>query len=173
MKVISSDIPHKSEAGGIRTNLTNLEDIKEAWYKINESIKSYDINAHIEGYLICKQINTSIEFIIGAVNDEIFGPVIMFGLGGIYTEIFNDVAFGICPIDRRYLKKMMKDIRGYPLLQGIRGQEPVNLDLLIDLMMKLSKLMMDRTDISEVDLNPVRIDNNKAIVLDVKIFSAS
>jgi acyl-CoA synthetase (NDP forming) len=125
--------------------------------------------AAITGVLVCKQAAKGVEVIIGALEDPVFGPTLMFGLGGIFTELMRDVAFRIAPIERLDAEEMVKEIKGYPVLTGLRGQPGCDVNRLIDLLMAVSKMVTEKTDIKELDLNPVRLFERGLMVLDVRL----
>jgi acyl-CoA synthetase (NDP forming) len=119
--------------------------------------------------LVCKQAKKGIEVIVGAMEDPIFGTMIMFGLGGIFTEVLGDVAFRIAPIERLDAEEMIKEIKGYPILTGVRRRSKCDVNQLINLLMNVSKLVTERKDLKELDLNPVRLFTDSLAVLDVRM----
>ena len=123
----------------------------------------------VRGALVCRQADPGIEVIVGALKDPIFGPAIMFGLGGIFTEVLKDVSFRIIPIERIDAEEMIREIKGYPILTGLRGQKPRDLEALADLLLAVSRLVSERPDIEELDLNPVRLYEQGLLVLDARI----
>ena len=169
MKVVSLDILHKSDAGGVVVNISSKEQLGLAYDRIVTSVKKYNSDADIKGVLICKQAERGEEVIIGTVVDDIFGPSVMFGMGGIYTEILKDVTFRVCPIDKREALKMIGEIKGCDILKGARGQQSLDIDSLAELISKVSILATENAGIKEIDLNPVRVYKNKVQVLDARI----
>jgi acyl-CoA synthetase (NDP forming) len=169
MKIVSPDIIHKSDAGCVIANINNIDECKEAYFKIINSAKNHNPGADIKGVLICEQAEEGREVIIGTVVDDIFGPAIMFGLGGIFVEVLRDVTFRICPIDKDEALKMIREIKGYELLKGTRGQAALDIEKLAELISKVSGLAADNDDICEIDLNPVRVYKDNVIVLDARI----
>ncbi len=155
LKILSPDIIHKSDAGGVITNLKNADEVKEAYNKIIENAKKYKPDAKINGVFIQEFAPLGIEIIIGMVKDPQFGPAIMFGLGGIFVEVLKDVSFRVAPLTDKDADDMIHEIKGYPLLTGIRGQKPADIEALKKTLVGISKLVMDFPQIKELDLNPV------------------
>lgn len=169
-KILSSDIIHKTDVGGVKLNISNDEEAVLAFNEIMNNVKSKAPNAKIEGILVEEMVRGGHEVIIGGLQDPVFGPVIMFGgLGGIYVELFKDVTFRLAPIDIYEADSMIKETKGYKILKGFRGREPANTDILKDILVKTSKIIAEHSDILELDLNPVRIFKHHAVVLDAKI----
>jgi len=174
LKIVSPDIIHKTDVGGVKIGIRNDEDARKAFREIIESVKQKKPNAHIEGILVEEMIQGGYEVIIGGLQDPTFGPVIMFGgLGGIYVELFKDVTFRLAPIDYDEAEEMIKETKGYEILRGFRGKEPANIEILKDLLVKTSKILAENQNILELDLNPVRVFRNRAVVLDAKILIKS
>ncbi len=156
MKIVSKDIIHKSDAGGVALNLENREEIIDAFEAIMNSCRSYKPDAEIQGVEIVTMINMdeAIETIIGARIDAIFGPTVMFGLGGIYVEVLKDIAFRAVPLTWRDANEMVKQIRSYPLLLGVRGEARKDIEGCIEVVMRLSKIIQAIPDISDIEINP-------------------
>jgi len=155
VKIVSPDIPHKTEAGVVRLNIRGLAELKTAVREIVAAARSHDRNARIEG-ISMQEMAAGLEVIVGAVNDAHFGPVIVFGLGGIHTELFKDITHGFAPFDVRYAKQMLDAIKGSALLHGYRGQPALDVDALADTLARLSLLAADHAGrIAEIDINPL------------------
>lgn len=155
VKIESPDIPHKTEAGVVRLNVGSLADLKTAAEEIIAAANRYNRNARIDGISL-QEMASGLEVIVGAVNDAHFGAVIVFGLGGVYTELFKDVTHGFAPFDVGYAKQMIGSIKGSALLRGYRGQPALDVDALADLLARLSLLVADHASrIAEIDINPV------------------
>lgn len=169
MKVVSGKIVHKSDSGCVRVNVGNEAEAFRAYQEIVHSAANQCAPEDISGVLVCEQVVEAQEVILGMVRDEIFGPCLMFGLGGIFVEVLKDVSFRICPVDQHEARMMISEIRGYKIVQGIRGKHGINEDCLVDAILKLSALVRSNPDISQVDLNPVRIVGDEAMVLDVRV----
>jgi acyl-CoA synthetase (NDP forming) len=169
LKVASPDITHKSDAGGVKVGLKNKAEVREAYREIMTSARQRYPEARIEGVSVQSVARPGIELIIGMYHDFQFGPIIMFGLGGIFVEALRDVSFRVIPIVRRDAAEMIKEIKGYSLLQGYRGQEPANLHSLQDILLKVSALVERTPGIKEIDLNPVFAYKDGALAVDARI----
>jgi acyl-CoA synthetase (NDP forming) len=169
LKIASPDITHKTDAGGVKVGLKNAADVKKAYNEIMASVTNKYPKADIQGIAVQAMAKPGIEIIVGMNKDDQFGPVIMFGLGGIFVEVLKDVSFRLIPIVKRDAEEMIKEIKGYALLNGYRGQEPANLPALIDVLLKVSKLVEKTPDIKEIDLNPVFAYKDSAVAVDARI----
>jgi acetyl-CoA synthetase (ADP-forming) len=154
MKVVSRDILHKSDAGGVKLNITKDEELSKAYHAIINDVHTYKPEAVIEGILVCEMFKGGLECIIGMTQDVSFGPTLMFGLGGIFVEVLEDVSFRVLPLSREDASSMIHEIKAYSLLQGIRGQSPRDVDTMIDLMLKVAKMIEENPAIKELDINP-------------------
>ena len=132
MKVVSRDILHKSDAGGVALDLVDRNEVIDAYQAILRNCRAYKADAAIDGVEVSEMVKTGTETIVGARRDATFGPIIMFGLGGIYVEVMKDVAFRALPINRKEIMSMVKQIRAYPLLLGVRGEEKKDVDSVVD-----------------------------------------
>lgn len=156
LKVQSADVPHKTEAGGVRLALGSEGDVELAFEEIMENVKAYNPAAVIDGVLVQEMVEDGVEVILGVNNDPLFGPALMFGLGGIFTEILKDVSFRLAPITRSVAFEMIREVKGYPLLAGARGRARCDVDALADTLCRLSALAMDLKDhVAELDINPL------------------
>jgi acyl-CoA synthetase (NDP forming) len=169
LKIASPDITHKSDAGGVKVSLKNRAEVRKAYGEIMASARQKYPKARIEGVSVQGMARPGIEIIIGMFKDAQFGPVIMFGLGGIFVEVLKDVSFRLIPIVRRDAEEMIKEIKGYSLLQGYRGQEPANIPSLVDTLLKVSDFVERTPGIKEIDLNPVFAYKDSALVVDARI----
>ncbi len=155
-KLMSPDIIHKTEAGVIKLNLNSDEEVRKAYNEVIKNGKNYNSEAQIEGVNIQKMIEKGIvEIIIGSMRDINFGPVLMFGLGGIFVEIFKDVSYRVCPISQDEANKMIRTIKAFPLLDGYRGQPKADNERIIDTLLKCCRLLIENPEIEQLDLNPV------------------
>ncbi len=168
-KVSSPDVAHKTDIGGVRANLMNPEDVRRAYDEIIRNVHEYDEDFYLEGVLIQKFLPAGNEFIVGAAEDPSFGHLIMIGLGGIYTELFNDVAFRITPVEEKEVYLMLQELHSWKLLMGMRGKQQSDIDALVRIVMTISDLITDCPQIAELDLNPVFVDENGTVVLDAKV----
>ncbi len=170
MKILSPQIIHKTDAGGVRLNIKSEEETREAFDEIVASAKNYDSKAEIRGVLIEKMVKPSTEIIVGVTRDPTFGPAIMFGLGGIFVELLKDVSFRIAPINKDDALEMIHEIKSLPMLQGFRGGPNVKLELIVDILLKISQLTIDYIDdILEIDLNPIFAYDDKILTVDARI----
>jgi acetyltransferase len=155
MKVISKDILHKSDAGGVKLNLRGEAALRTAFDQIIGACQAYNPAADIKGVLVTPMAGKGVEIIIGVSRDPIFGPVMMFGLGGIFVEILEDVAFRAIPLSRHAARSMVGQIRARRILDGARGEPPVDREALVDLLLKVSSIVAAYPQLAELDLNPV------------------
>ncbi|HAU31701.1 MAG TPA: hypothetical protein DCW46_05460 [Desulfotomaculum sp.] len=166
LKLVSPLIVHKSDIGGVMLNLAGEKEIKEAYEEIILKGRCFDPLVRVS---IQPMAPPGIEVIIGAITDNQFGPVIMFGLGGTTVEVYHDVSFRLLPLNTLAAREMIQEIKGFSLLQGYRGRVVVNLEPIVDILMKISTLVTTFTQIKEIDMNPVIVYPNKALVVDSRI----
>ena len=169
LKIISPDIIHKSDVGGVIINLRNTEEVKDAYRRILLEVKRRKADADILGIFVQEMAPKSTEVIIGATKDPQFGPALMFGLGGVFVEILEDVTFRIAPITKQDAKEMITEVKAYPLLTGYRGKPPADIDTIISILLNTSKLVMDHQEIKELDLNPIMVYETGAKTVDARI----
>jgi acetate---CoA ligase (ADP-forming) len=170
LKVQSAQITHKTEAGGIKLNVAGDAEVRAGFKGVMANAKKYMPKAKIQGVLVQEMLKDGVEVIIGTTKDPVFGHVIMFGLGGIFVEALKDVSFRITPLNRIDAEEMVSEIKGYGVLQGIRGKPPVDLDTLVDIILKVSRLVTDYGDtIKELDINPLMLFAGGAKVADALI----
>jgi acetate---CoA ligase (ADP-forming) len=170
LKIVSKDIIHKSDAGCVKLGLVGSNEIGMAFDDIMNNAKRFDKNADIAGILISKMdTEEGVEIIIGGLNDPVFGPVIMFGIGGIFVEMLKDVSFRICPIDEIDADEMVREIRCFPILTGIRGKTPVDLKSIKKTLINVSRLLIENPQILQLDLNPIKVHKEGLLVLDANL----
>lgn len=169
MKIMSPDIIHKSDAGGVIVNIKNVDELKDAYEKVLENAKNYDSKAKINGVLLTPMSSNGTEIIIGAIRDEQFGPSVMVGFGGIFVEVLKDVSFKIAPVSYHEAKDMIESLQLFPVLDGIRGQAKLDVNAVIDIIVKVSKVIVENEDIKEIDINPVRVYEKGVDALDARI----
>ena len=170
MKILSRQIVHKSDAGGVKLNLKSDKDVKEAFTKIMEDSHAYDPEAELLGVTIQPMINRpEYELILGSKRDADFGPVILFGMGGIMTEILKDRALALPPLNRLLAGRLIKNTRVYHILKGYRNRPPANLELLEEILIRLSQLVIDFPEIVELDINPVILEGDQACAVDARV----
>jgi acetyl-CoA synthetase (ADP-forming) len=169
LKIVSPEIIHKSDAGGVKVNLKNVDEVKQAYAKILDNAKKYNDKAKIVGVLVQEMAPQSTEVIVGAIKDPQFGQTLMFGLGGIFVELLKDVAFRVAPLTREDAHEMVTKVKAYPLLTGYRNTPPTDIEAIIDAIMNTSKLVMDYPEIKELDLNPIMAYEKGATTVDARI----
>lgn len=169
LKIASPDIVHKSDSGGVKLGVGNATQVGKAYSEIMSSIKEKYPNAAIQGLAIQRMAPPGLEVIVGMSKDVQFGPVLMFGLGGILVEVLKDVSFRIVPLTRRDAAEMIREIKGYPLLEGYRGQEPSDISALEELIVKVSQFVDQNPEMKELDLNPIFAYRDRAIAVDARI----
>jgi acyl-CoA synthetase (NDP forming) len=169
LKIASPDVVHKSDAGGVKLGLRTSKQVGKAYDDIMEAIKKQYPEAVIQGVSVQKMARPGVEVIIGMSKDAQFGPVLMFGLGGVLVEILKDVSFRIVPLERRDAREMIREIKGYPLLEGYRGQEPVDVANLEELILKVSSFVEQHPEVAELDLNPVFAYKDGAVAVDARV----
>lgn len=171
LKVASPDIAHKTDVDGIRLNLSTEKEVRTAYHEIMASAKNRAPQARVQGVTVSPMAEPGgLEVIVGIFRDPQYGPVMMFGLGGIFTEIYRDVQFCLLPASEEELQQTIQAITGYPLLAGVRGRPPKDLKKLIEIMKCIARLVIDNPALDQVDLNPVLLYERGAIVVDVRIF---
>jgi acyl-CoA synthetase (NDP forming) len=169
LKVTSADIIHKTDAGGVKVGLKNAAEVKQAYADIMAAVREKFPQARIEGVAVQAKARAGVEIIIGMNKDAQFGSVIMFGLGGVFVEVLKDVSFRLIPIAKRDAEEMIKEIKGHALLNGYRGQEPADIASLVDVLLKVSRLVEKTPEIKELDLNPVFAYQDSAVAVDARI----
>lgn len=169
MKIVSDQIVHKTEAKGIKLNVTDANEVENTYDELIQNAISYNADAVIDGVLVSPMVPSGVEVIIGGLYDIQFGPVVMFGIGGVFVEIFKDVQFRMAPLTKKEAIDLIKSIEAFPMLDGARGKQPVNLDAIADIIVKLGDYMADNSDIKEIDLNPVSCFDNEVLILDASI----
>lgn len=169
LKIVSPDITHKSDAGGVKLGLRTSKQACEAYDGILAAIKQKHPQAVIHGVSVQKMAKQGVEVIIGMYKDVQFGPVLMFGLGGIWVEVLKDVSFRIVPLTKKDAQGMIREIRGYPLLEGYRGQEPVGVSYLEELLLKVSQFVEENPEIKELDINPIFAYSKDAVAVDARV----
>ena len=173
LKIVSPDIIHKSDSGGVKLGLQNAAQAGRAYTEIMAAAKKGNKKAKIHGVSVQRMARPGVEVIMGMSKDPQFGPVLMFGLGGVFVEVLKDVAFRIIPLVRRDASQMIREIKGYPLLEGYRGQEPANITVLEDLLLKLSAYIDKTPEIKELDLNPILAYSDSAVAVDARVILES
>jgi acyl-CoA synthetase (NDP forming) len=169
LKIASPQVIHKSDAGGVKLGLSSQSAVARAYREIMASVADKHPDASLEGVSVQRMAPPGVEVIMGMSKDPQFGPVLMFGLGGIWVELLKDVAFRIVPLLPRDAREMIREIKGFPLLEGYRGSPPVHLPTLEEMLLKLSSFVEANPEIGELDLNPVFAYPDGATVADARI----
>jgi len=169
LKISSPDVVHKSDSGGVKLGLANATQVDKAYNEIISSVKQAYPKAQIEGVSVQSMAPPGVEVIVGMSKDPQFGPVLMFGLGGILVEVLKDVSFRIVPVTTRDAREMIREIKGYLVLEGYRGQKPASIPALENLIVKVSQFIEKNPHIKELDLNPIFAYPDKAVAVDARI----
>lgn len=173
IKIFSKDIIHKSDAGGVVVNINNAEELAEKYDNMLKTVKGKFPDANIEGVIVQKMMGKGIEVIIGGFKDPQFGPVIMFGTGGIYVEVFKDTSFRLAPLDINEARRQMEETKVYQILQGVRGEKAVDIDAICQAIVNVGNLLIAYDEISEIDLNPVVCYPDEYVAVDARIVLAT
>ncbi|TGC08432.1 acetate--CoA ligase alpha subunit [Methanolobus halotolerans] len=170
MKIVSSDISHKTDVGGIRLNLRHADDVERAYNSMMSDVHRYMPEARIAGVQVQKMVSGGKEVIIGMNRDPQFGPLLMFGLGGTYVEFLKDVSFSVAPVSTDEAKHMVSSIKTYPLIAGVRGEAPSDINSIIDALIRISQLVTDFPEILEFEINPLMVmqDGQGCVAMDVR-----
>jgi acetate---CoA ligase (ADP-forming) len=169
LKIVSPDIIHKSDAGGISLNLSDEKAVSRGFANIIANASRVSSSEKVIGALVSQMARQGQECIVGMIRDPQFGGVLMFGLGGIFVEVLKDVSFRVAPLSDLDIEEMITEIKGYPILSGIRGKKPMDMGVLRDLLQKVSQIAEDHPDIQEIDLNPVIVHEQGASIVDARI----
>jgi len=169
LKIVSPEIIHKSDVGGVIINLKDSKDVQNAYKQIMDNVQKHKPNAKIIGMLVQEMAPSSTEVIVGATKDPQFGPAIMFGLGGIFVEVLRDVTFRIAPVTEDEAREMITEVRAYPLLKGYRNTPPADIDAIVQILLNTSRLVTDHEEIKELDLNPIMVYEKGAKTVDARI----
>jgi acyl-CoA synthetase (NDP forming) len=172
LKISAPIISHKSDIGGVRLNIKGPAELKKAYGEMLKQARGQFPKSIIDGVLVQRMVGGGREVLLGAKRDPQFGPVVIFGLGGIYTEILRDTAYGVAPLTRRDARRMLGRIKAAPMIEGVRGEKGLDKNFLVESMLRLSQLMVDIPQIREIDLNPVIVFENGGVAVDVKIILA-
>ena len=169
LKIVSPDILHKSDAGGVIVNLRSNAEVRSAYAKILENANKYNPSVRITGVLVQEMAPKSTEVIVGAIKDSQFGQTMMFGLGGIFVELLKDVTLKIAPITEAEAVEMITGVKAYPILKGYRNTIPADVDAITAILLNTSRLVMENPEIKELDLNPVMVYEKGAKTVDARI----
>ena len=169
LKIMSPNVVHKSDSGGVKLGVQTGAGVDKAITEMRSSVKASQPDAKIEGVSVQAMARKGVEVIIGMSKDPQFGPVLMFGLGGVLVELLKDVSFRIVPVRKVDAAEMVREIKGFPMLQGFRGSEPADLSALEDLIVKVSDFVEQNPQVKELDLNPVFAYGDGAVAVDARV----
>jgi len=169
MKVVSRQIIHKSDVGGVILDIDNEKKLFQAYHQITKKVEKKAPKATIDGFFIQEMISGGQEVIVGGKLDPTFGQTIAFGLGGIFVEVFEDISFRVVPITREDALEMIKEIKAYKILKGYRGKSLFNIEALVDILLKTSKMLEENPEIKELDINPIFALPDRAVAADARI----
>jgi acetyltransferase len=172
LKIVSPQWLHKSDRGGVVTGISDRASLERTFSHLSERFRQETPDGHLAGIQVQKQLAGK-ELLLGVSRDPQFGPVVLAGMGGVYTEVFRDVARGIAPLEREEAEWMLRSLRIYPLLQGVRGEAPVAVSAVVDALLALSRLAMDHPEIAELDLNPVFVNDQGCFSVDCRMVLSS
>ena len=169
LKIVSPEIVHKSDVGGVVVGLKGVQSVKKSYNQILKNVKKHKPEAKIVGVLVQEMAPSSTEVIVGSIKDPQFGPALMFGLGGIFVEVLKDVTFRIAPITEDEACEMITEVRAYPLLKGYRSTPPADIKAIVKILLNTSKLVMEHQEIKELDLNPIIVYEKGAKTVDARV----
>jgi acyl-CoA synthetase (NDP forming) len=169
LKIASPDIVHKSDVGGVKLHLQDGEAVRQAFRAMQQSVAAQAPGARVDGISVQPMAAPGVEVIVGMSKDATFGPVLMFGLGGVLVEVLKDVTFRIVPLSQRDAREMIHDIQGFPVLAGYRGAAPADLEALQHILLTLSAFVASTPEIKEIDLNPIYAYAQGALAVDARV----
>ena len=169
LKIVSPQVLHKSDVGGVIVGIEDAEGIREGYNRILENVKAHVPDAEIKGILVQEMAPDSTEVIVGSTRDPTFGTTLMFGIGGIFVEILKDVSFRLVPITRADAEEMVKEIKAYKILEGVRGMPKADQEAIVDILMNTSRMLVECPEIKELDLNPTLVYEKGASIVDARI----
>ncbi len=173
LKIVSGDIAHKSDVGGVALDLADAGAVRDGYETMMANVREAAPGAGVDGISVQQMAQSGTEVIVGVTTDDQFGPVMMFGLGGIFVEVLKDVAFRIVPLEPRDAKQIVREIRGYPVLEGVRGQPGADVDALEQLILQVSAFAWQHREVAELDLNPVIARPDGALAVDARVVLAA
>jgi acetyl-CoA synthetase (ADP-forming) len=169
MKVVSPQVIHKSDVEGVRVGIATKDQLVQAYDGIVERVKKNKPEAQIKGQVVAKMAGEGVETIVGLKRDEVLGPVVMFGMGGVFVEVYQDVTFRLCPVGEEEVEEMLSEVKGYQLLGGFRGRAKADTDALKKVILAVCALGTENPEVGAVDLNPVLVNGEGALALDTRI----
>jgi acyl-CoA synthetase (NDP forming) len=173
MKIASAGIDHKSDLGLVQLGVSSAAHARRSFARLTATAADAARGAAVDGVLVCETAPPGVECVVGVVADDLFGPTVMFGLGGVFVEVFEDVAFRVPPFDKAEARRMVAQTRGAKLLAGARGRPPADVGALVDVLMKVQRLAVDHAGtVAELDINPLLVTPSGAVALDALIVTA-
>ncbi|MCL4517588.1 MAG: acetate--CoA ligase family protein, partial [Thaumarchaeota archaeon] len=169
MKIVSPDILHKTDVGGVKLGIKSQAEVRRAFGAIIRSGKKAAGKSGIRGVYVQKMAEKSHEFVVGGIRDSQFGPAVMFGIGGIYVELFKDVTFKLAPVSKEEALLMTREIKASPLMYGFRGAKPLDVDSAVEAIQAVGRMMTDNQQIASIDINPLLVYEKGAIAVDVRV----
>lgn len=169
IKIVSPQVIHKSDVGGVIVGLKNAEELDEGFDRLHQNVRNHAGNVDISGILVQKALSGGVEVVTGGLENAQFGPVVMFGTGGILIEVFKDVAFRLVPLDEDEARRQIEDTKAFEILKGVRGNPACDIDALSRLIVNTSRLLAEVGQITEIDFNPVRAYPDGCFVLDARL----
>ncbi|HYL52908.1 MAG TPA: acetate--CoA ligase family protein [Acidimicrobiia bacterium] len=170
MKVSSPDLLHKTDVGVVKVDVGSQKDVRAAYDELLRNARKADRHARIDGVMVCELVGDGVDTLVGVSSDELFGPVVTFGLGGIFVEVFGDITFRVPPFPEDEARRALEELKGMALLRGARGRKPADVDALVDTIMKVQRLAMDlAAEVRELDINPLRVRTRGAMALDALV----
>ncbi len=168
LKIVSTDIAHKSDYGGVALGLKDDREIEEKWSQMVLTVAMENPMAMIEGFLVEEMVPRGVEVITGVIKDEQFGPVAMFGIGGVSVELMKDVSYRLSPLDEKDAVEMMGEVKGWPLLRGFRGDTPKDIGAVADVLVKLTRLVEATGGLMEIEINPLIVYDEGVVAVDAR-----
>lgn len=169
LKIVSPNIIHKSDVGGVLVNLKDEDEVRKGYKQILTNVRKHNAKAEIVGVLVQEMAPDSTEVIVGSIKDPQFGPALMFGLGGVFVEVLKDVTFRIAPVTEEEAREMITEVKAYPLLKGYRNTPPSDIESIVKILLSTSRLITDHEEIKELDLNPILVYEKGAKTVDARI----
>jgi len=169
LKISSPNVIHKSDIGGVITGIQNPQEVKKAYIKITSNLRNKSDSFKLRGILVQEMVPEGYEVIIGATRDKQFGPVVMFGLGGVFVEVLNDVSFRIVPFSSEEALEMIKETKAFKVLKGFRDRKTVDMKVLAKILTQTGNIMIDFPEINEIDINPLIINEKNMVAVDARI----
>jgi len=170
MKVSSPDLLHKTDRGVVKLGVASVKEVRAAYDELLKKAKKADRHARVDGVMVCETVSGGVDVLIGTATDELFGPVVTVGLGGIFVEVFGDVTFRVPPFDEAEARRALEELKGIAVLRGARGRKPVDIDALVDVIMKVQRLATElAAEVRELDVNPLAVKPRGAVALDALV----